>query len=54
MDVGISIRNMGTQSTPALMAACAQAVEEMGFESPITLPSRPMTPRAVVAVIWTP
>lgn len=33
MDIGISIRNMGTQSTPALMAACAKAVEEMGFES---------------------
>ncbi|NKB57732.1 MAG: TIGR03619 family F420-dependent LLM class oxidoreductase [Alphaproteobacteria bacterium] len=33
MDIGVSIRNMGTQSTRELMAACARAVEEMGFES---------------------
>jgi probable F420-dependent oxidoreductase len=33
MDIGVSIRNMGTQSTRELMAACARAVEGMGFES---------------------
>jgi probable F420-dependent oxidoreductase len=33
MDIGISIRNMGPQSTRELMAACAGAVEEIGFES---------------------
>jgi len=33
MDIGIGIRNMGPQSTRELMAACAAAVEEIGFES---------------------
>jgi probable F420-dependent oxidoreductase len=33
MDIGISLRNMGPQSTRELMAACAKAVEEMDFES---------------------
>jgi probable F420-dependent oxidoreductase len=33
MDIGISIRNMGVQSTRDLIAGCARAVEEMGFES---------------------
>ena len=33
MDIGISIRNMGPQSTRKLITACAQTVENMGFES---------------------
>ncbi len=33
MDIGVGIRNMGVQSTPQLMAACARAAEEMAFES---------------------
>ncbi len=33
MDIGIGIRNMGTQSTRELMSACARAVEELDFES---------------------
>jgi probable F420-dependent oxidoreductase len=33
MNIGIGIRNMGPQSTRELMAACAGAVEDIGFES---------------------
>jgi len=33
MDIGVSIRNMGAQSTRELMAGCARAAEEMDFES---------------------
>ncbi|MBT5810752.1 MAG: TIGR03619 family F420-dependent LLM class oxidoreductase [Rhodospirillaceae bacterium] len=33
MNIGIGIRNMGPQSTREVMAACAGAVEEIGFES---------------------
>jgi hypothetical protein len=29
MDIGVGIRNMGAQSTRALMAGCARAVEKM-------------------------
>jgi probable F420-dependent oxidoreductase len=33
MDIGVGIRNMGTQSTRAVMAGCARAAETIGFES---------------------
>ncbi|MDD9913999.1 MAG: TIGR03619 family F420-dependent LLM class oxidoreductase [Rhodospirillaceae bacterium] len=33
MDIGVGIRNMGTQSTRTVMAGCARAAEAMGFES---------------------
>ncbi len=33
MEIGVSIRNMGPQSTRELIAACAQSVEDMGFAS---------------------
>ncbi len=33
MEIGVGIRNMGTQSTRQVMAGCARAAEEMGFES---------------------
>lgn len=33
MKIGITLRNMGEQSTPDLMAACAKAAEEAGLES---------------------
>ena len=33
MHVGISLRNMGEQSTPSTMAACARAAEAAGLES---------------------
>lgn len=33
MDIGVGVRNMGTQSTRDIMAGCARAAEEMGFES---------------------
>ena len=33
MELGISIRNMGTQSTRETVAACARAAEERGVES---------------------
>lgn len=33
MEIGVGVRNMGTQSSRAVMAGCAHAVEEMGFES---------------------
>ena len=33
MHVGVSLRNMGEQSTPATLSACAMAAEDAGFES---------------------
>ena len=33
MHVGITLRNMGDQSTPATMSACAMAAEQAGLES---------------------
>ena len=33
MEIGVGIRNMGTQSTRAVMAGCARAAETIGFES---------------------
>ena len=33
MDIGISIRNMGAQSTRELIAACARTAEELDIES---------------------
>ena len=33
MDIGVTIRNMGEQSTPELVLACARAAESAGMES---------------------
>ena len=33
MDIGVVVRNMGTQSTREVMAGCARAAEDIGFES---------------------
>ena len=33
MDIGVTIKNMGVQSTRELMAACAHAAEDFGIES---------------------
>ena len=33
MHIGMGLRNMGEQSTPATMAACARAAEQAGLES---------------------
>lgn len=33
MDIGVGLRNMGTQSSRETMAACARAVEDAGLES---------------------
>lgn len=33
MQLGVTLRNMGDQSTPALMVECAQAAESAGLES---------------------
>ena len=33
MHLGVTLRNMGAESTPALMAECAQAAESVGLES---------------------
>ena len=33
MDIGVTIRNMGPQSTRELLRECARAAEDMGFES---------------------
>ncbi len=33
MQIGVTLRNMGEQSTPELMLACAQAAEQAGMES---------------------
>ncbi len=33
MHIGVGLRNMGEQSTPATMAACARAAEQAGLES---------------------
>ncbi len=33
MDIGVAIRNMGTQSTRELVADCARTAEDLGFES---------------------
>jgi len=33
MDIGVTIRNMGPQSTRELIAGCARAAEDMAFES---------------------
>ena len=33
MHIGVGLRNMGPQSTPAIMGACARAAEDAGLES---------------------
>jgi probable F420-dependent oxidoreductase len=33
MDIGVTLRNMGPQSAPEIVAECAQAADSMGFES---------------------
>ena len=33
MDIGVTIRNMGPQSTRELIVGCARAAEDMAFES---------------------
>lgn len=33
MHLGVTLRNMGQQSTPATLAACAGAAEAVGLES---------------------
>ena len=48
MHIGVTVRNMGDQSTPAVMGACAAGVV-LGAKVPILLTSRADPPPARLA-----
>ena len=50
MDIGVTIRNMGPESTADMVVACAREAEDQGIESLTISQFHRMTPKAVAAV----